>query len=109
MTFNSFTENEEHDIPSQILKTIFGLRASVIFKPQHVISNTFVGSWDPRPQWSISRTSCLYYSTRVDLYSDQILLSGIDLLPTYDITNETKMLNWHWKFIATQTNKCHAW
>ena len=31
MTSNSLTENEEHDIPSQILKTIFGLRASVIF------------------------------------------------------------------------------
>ena len=29
--FNSLTENEEHDIPSQILKTIFGLHASVIF------------------------------------------------------------------------------
>ena len=28
---NSLTENEEHDIPSQILKTIFGLHASVIF------------------------------------------------------------------------------
>ena len=25
------TENEEHDFPSQILKTIFGLHASVIF------------------------------------------------------------------------------
>ena len=31
MTPNSLTENEEHDIPSQILKTIFGLHASVIF------------------------------------------------------------------------------
>ena len=28
---NSLTENEEHDIPSQILKTIFGLHVSVIF------------------------------------------------------------------------------
>ena len=28
---NSLTENGEHDIPSQILKTIFGLHASVIF------------------------------------------------------------------------------
>ena len=28
---NSLTENEEHNIPSQILKTIFGLHASVIF------------------------------------------------------------------------------
>ena len=31
MTSNSLAENEEHDIPSQILKTIFGLHASVIF------------------------------------------------------------------------------
>ena len=31
MTSNSLTENEEHDIPSHILKTIFGLHASVIF------------------------------------------------------------------------------
>ena len=31
MTSNSLTENEEQDIPSQILKTIFELHASVIF------------------------------------------------------------------------------
>ena len=31
MTSNSLTENEEHDIPAQILQTIFGLHASVIF------------------------------------------------------------------------------
>ena len=31
MTSNSLTENEEHDIPSLILQTIFGLHASVIF------------------------------------------------------------------------------
>ena len=31
MTSNSLTQNEEHDTPSQILKTIFGLQASVIF------------------------------------------------------------------------------
>ena len=31
MTSNSLTENEEHDIPSYILKTIFELHASVIF------------------------------------------------------------------------------
>ena len=36
MTFNSLTENEEHDIPTQILKTFFGLHASAIFKPQYV-------------------------------------------------------------------------
>ena len=36
MTSNSLTENEEHDIPSHILKTIFALHASVIFRPQYV-------------------------------------------------------------------------
>ena len=30
MTSNSLIENEEHYTPSQILKTIFGLHASVI-------------------------------------------------------------------------------
>ena len=40
MASNSLTENEEHDIPSQILKTNFGLHASVV-------SGTFVGSSDP--------------------------------------------------------------
>ena len=30
MTSNSLTENEERDIPSHILKTIFGLHASDI-------------------------------------------------------------------------------
>ena len=31
MTSNSLTENEEQDIPLHILKTIFGMHASVIF------------------------------------------------------------------------------
>ena len=48
MTSNSLTENEEYGIPSQILKTIFGLHASVIFyTPICVVSSTFVGSSDP--------------------------------------------------------------
>ena len=33
MTFNSLTDNEEHYIHQQILKTIFGLHASVILDP----------------------------------------------------------------------------
>ena len=45
MTSNSLTENEEHNIPSQILKTIFGLHASVIFKPQYVYFLTHL--WGP--------------------------------------------------------------
>ena len=48
MTSNSLTENKEHGIPSQILKTIFGLHASVIFYTSIcVVSYTFEGSSDP--------------------------------------------------------------
>ena len=32
MTFNSLTENVEHDIPSQILKNILVFYVSVIFR-----------------------------------------------------------------------------
>ena len=68
MTSNSLTENVEHDIPSQSLKTTFELHPSIIFQnPICVVSSTFVGSSDPKPYWSIGRTNCLYYSTRVDL------------------------------------------
>ena len=35
-TSNSLTGNEEHGIPSQILKTIFRLHVPVIFRPQYV-------------------------------------------------------------------------
>ena len=48
MTSNSLTENEEHGIPSQTLKTIFGLNVSVIFYTQIcVVSSTFEGCSDP--------------------------------------------------------------
>ena len=33
--------------------------------------------FDPKFQWSVGRTNCLYHSTRVDLYSHQILLCSI--------------------------------
>ena len=33
MTYNSLTKNEEHNIPPQMLKTIFGLYASLFFDP----------------------------------------------------------------------------
>ena len=36
MTYNSLTENEQHNIPPQILKTIFGLHTSVIFLTQYI-------------------------------------------------------------------------
>ena len=48
MTSNYLTENGEHGIPSQILKTIFGLHAPVILRPPIcMVSNTYVGSSDP--------------------------------------------------------------
>ena len=47
MTSNSLTENEEHNIPPQILKTLFGLHALVIFNNMgDFYSNTIAGSWD---------------------------------------------------------------
>ena len=48
MTSNSLTENEEYDIPSQILKTIFGLHASVIFLDPNMCDFQFI--W--RVLWS---------------------------------------------------------
>ena len=33
MASNSLREKSEHDIPSQILKTIFGLHVSIILDP----------------------------------------------------------------------------
>ena len=53
----------------------FGLHASVFLDPISMTSGTFVCCFDPKVQWSIGRTNCLYYSTRVDLHSHQILLS----------------------------------
>ena len=81
MASNSLTEDEGHDIPSQIFKNIFGWHASVIFQTSIcVVSNLFVGSFDPRLKWSIGRTSCLYHSTRVNLYSHQIVAIPSSLL-----------------------------
>ena len=36
MISNSLAEDEEHDVPSKILKTIFGLPVLDIFRPQYV-------------------------------------------------------------------------
>ena len=49
MASNSLTENEEQDIPSHMLKTIFELHVSVNFKTKIcVVSISFEGSCDPR-------------------------------------------------------------
>ena len=55
------TENGEQDIPSQVLKTIFGLHASVIFRPKYV--------------WFPAELIVYITSTRVDMYSQHILLN----------------------------------
>ena len=36
MPSDSLAENEEQNIPSHILKTIFGLHTSLIFRPKYV-------------------------------------------------------------------------
>ena len=47
MTSNSLTGNEEHDIPSQILQTIFNCMPQLFLYPNMSISSTFVGYFDP--------------------------------------------------------------
>ena len=75
MTSNPLTQNEEHDIPAQTLKTLLNSMPQLFFQtPICVVSFTFICCFDPKLLWSISRTNSLYYSTRVDLYSHHILL-----------------------------------
>ena len=52
MTSNSLTENEEHGIPLQILKTIFGLHATVYFLDPNMCGFLYI--W--RIFWSPSDT-----------------------------------------------------
>ena len=79
MTSNSLTENGEHNIPSNFEDHFWIACLCYYQTPICVISNTFVGSRDPKLQWSISRTNCLYHSTRVELYSHQMLLEHDDI------------------------------
>ena len=72
MTSNSLTENEEHDIPSHILKNVFGLHASVIFIPKYVCG--FQSPVMPDPGGQLAELIAYVTSTRVDLYSHQMLL-----------------------------------
>ena len=65
MTANSLTENEEQDIPSHIFKTIFGLH---VWFPIHL-----KGPMIPEPSSQLAELIVYITSTRVDLYSHQIL------------------------------------
>ena len=50
------------NIPSQILQTIFGLHASVIFStPICVVSSTVIGSSDPLPNSSGQLAELIVY------------------------------------------------
>ena len=42
MTSDSLTENEELNIPSHILKTIFGLHASIIFSDPNMCGFQYI-------------------------------------------------------------------
>ena len=61
MTSNSLTENEEQFMPSHILKTIFGLHASVIFRPKYVWFQI------PDPSGQLAELNVYITSTRVYL------------------------------------------
>ena len=84
MTSNSLAENEEQDIPSHILKTIFGLHASVIFRPKYVwFSIHLKGPMIPDPSGQLAELIVYITSTRVDLYSHQILFNDGVQSPCY--------------------------
>ena len=70
MTSNSWTQNEEHDIPSQISKTdLDGIAYFLDIKMYGLLVHLYVGwTWfAPKLQWSVGRTNCLHYSTRLGL------------------------------------------
>ena len=78
MTSNSLTENEEHNITPHILKTIFGLHTSVIFRPKYVCFPVhLLGPVIPDPSGQLAELIVYITSTRVGLYSHQILLRGL--------------------------------
>ena len=80
MTSNSLKENEEYDIPSHILKTIFGLHASVIFRPKYVWFPVHLyGLVIPDPSGQLAELIVYITFTRVGPYSHQMLLP---LIPT---------------------------
>ena len=74
MRSNSLTENDKYDIPHYFCRPFLDCMPQLFSTPICVVSNTFVGSCDPKLSWSISRTNCLIHSTRVNLYSHQFLL-----------------------------------
>ena len=93
MTSNSLTENDEQDIPSQILKTIFGLYASVIFRPKYVWFPVHLrGPEIPDPCGQLAELIVYITSTRVDLYSHQILLEPLEQTP---VKSSAKSIHFH--------------
>ena len=92
MTSNSITENEEKDIPSHILKTIFGSHASVIFRPKYVWFPAHLkGPMIPDHSGQLAELIVEITSTRVDLYSHQILLVNI-----FEMTSIRHRINSKW-------------
>ena len=84
MTSNSLTENKEHDIPSHILKTIFGLHAWLCLKLKYVwFPVHLLGPVIPDPIGQLAELIFYITSTIVDLYSHQILLAAVMSRPQY--------------------------
>ena len=88
MTYNSLTENEEHNIPSQILKTMLDCKPQLFLDPNicglQYICRVLWSQTPPKRQWSIRRIKCWYHSTRVDLYSPQIQLYKMMVRPNFE-------------------------
>ena len=80
MTSNSLTENEEQDIPSHILKAIFfNCMPQLFFRPIYVWFPVHLkGPVIPDPSSQLAELIVYITSTRIDLYSHQILLARIN-------------------------------
>ena len=75
MTSNSLTENEEQDISSHIWRPFLNCMPQLFFRPKYVWFPIHLkGPMIPDPSGQLAELIVYITSTRVDLYSHQILL-----------------------------------
>ena len=81
MTSNSWTENEQRDIPSHIWRPFLDCKPQLFFRPKYVWFPVHLkGPMIPDPSGQLAALIVYITSTRVDLYSHQILLHVIILV-----------------------------
>ena len=79
MTSNSLTENEEQDIPSHIWRRFLDCMPQLFSKLKYVWFSVHLrGPMIPDPSGELAELIVYITSTRVDLYSHQILLDSCE-------------------------------